>query len=277
MNEPRRWLDPDSDASEQIRRLLLSAQRPRALDSEQRERVRRALQSRLANRAARWADWFCIEPGSLIMVTTSAMAVAYFVVSVMDTNDYPKLVHIGNQRSAPAPAVTGDRPMRSQAPKKAAITTEISPKGSEAGVSSVTAVSPVAEASSAPVKVKKSAREKARKRIHRRGRMRRAAARRRAEARIAALVDQILKPDARLLELARASLAENPARSLRLIREYRRRYPESPIPIPSAMVEINALRMLGHVDLALAQAQALADRVPRVYHLPEVDQYFAEL
>ncbi len=272
MTEPKRWLDPDSGAPPRIRELLENVRAPRALTRERRERVHCALRNRFGKSVTRIADCLSIDPGTFIMVTTSAMAVAYFVVSVLSPRDYSVAVRSVTVRSEyqPSARIPQSVPEPQVAPAKA-------PEPAISPVEEPAAVPSEAVAVPSEAKVEEPARKKTRKRARRRSGTRRAAAKRRAEDRIAALVDDILKPDARLLEKAREKLARDPATSLRLIREYRKRYPEAAVPIPSALVEVTALRMLGRVDEALAHARALADRVPLAYYLPEVDRYFAEL
>lgn len=246
MKEPLRWRDSQAPASSELRALLAAAEPPAPVPAAVRERVRRALAGRAA---ATERSAVC---GSHALGCALALATC--------------LTWLASQRTPEVEPAIARAPSAQVVPHAAPTPTpyvEASPPAPERAADSVAARAP-------------ERRAVARRAGQGRGRHS-AAGPARSRKRIAALVDGILKPDAQLLDRARREVERDPEQALAMIEAFRSRHPGSPLPAPTVVAEVDALRRLGRFDEALAKARALLEGSRKPYYADVMADRFALL
>jgi hypothetical protein len=269
MNAPRRLLDPGSDAGAALRALLAAASPPGGLPRETRECVRRRLQASV-DRAV--CERLRAPSGGLFFACAAA---ALLWGARLDWVVEPMLLAGGERVAAAAerPSTAPVVPAAPRSPPAVAVGLVVAP-ALPADARTQPAPPPERVIAHAPSPGERTRQSALRERWREQRWAREAE---RSRGRIAALVDEILKPEARLLQQAEDQVGGDPDRALALIDAYRARHPGAEVPAPSVVVEVDALRRLGRFDEALARARVFVEASGKRYYADEMRDRFALL
>ncbi|MDH5676434.1 MAG: hypothetical protein OEZ06_30220 [Myxococcales bacterium] len=261
-----------ADAGAAARSMMQAAASAAPLDLETRARVRRRLRARLAEEQGRagarrfgeGAAW-----ASFALAVCMALLLSPRVDAPVATEAVADAGRGGGGELQRAPvSVAAALPAR--LPKPAQQLVPQSPAAPGAGTALAVA--------SVEAPAVRDARPAVSERLRQRWRQQRWANRQqRGRERIEAVVDAVLKPDARLLERARVQVEHDPARALALLEAFRRIHPDAELPAPSVVVEVDALRRLGRFDAALERARGLLASGDRGYYGETMRERFAFL
>ncbi len=265
MAEPRRWLDADSDAPEGARALLALAAPAAELPLPARARVRHALQ---AQRAGAGATLLTLLPSGALWATALGAVLALGMTLTAPT---ARLLPPSGGTAGEAAGAVAWASTRVETGASAGMSTRA---GTSTATSTTTSTSTSTSTGAAPSGTAGGPSEAL---LERWRQQRWANQKRRSQERIAAIVDDVLKPDAQLLERAAGEVGSDPARALALIEAFRKQHPAGEIPAPTVVVEVDALRRLGRFEEALDRARTFVEASHKDYYADEMRERFAFL